>query len=272
MKAFSINESIGIGWSKVKQHLGLVIATALVYFIASFIPQILQNILVATFSQSQSQNSMGLMVIAFIIAFSGIILSLVLSIGYIRFSLNVVDGKKANVADLFSTNPKEILRYFLASLLAVVFIVVVFLISFVPGFVAMQLLQLEEIGILLFLVGILPAIYFSLSIVLFSYYIVDQGLNPIDSLKKSMTAMKGNKLYYFFFVIVLGLINLLGVLALFIGLLITMPLAWIATAHAYRKLSATTAQKEPTTSNNTPQASTTTPQPPTASTASQPKK
>ena len=61
-------------------------------------------------------------------------------------------------------------------------------------------------------------------------------MGPIEALKKSSQITKGVKLDLLVFSFLLTGINILGVLAFGIGLILTIPTTIIATAFVYRKL------------------------------------
>jgi len=131
--------------------------------------------------------------------------------GVNQIALRFCDGEKGEFADLFSCFPL-FFKYLFGSILY-------------------RLIVLGGI-ILLIIPGIIWAIKFQF----FSYFIVDKGLGPIESLKRSSAITRGAKWDLFLFGLLLGLINLLGAICLFIGLFATVPTAMVAMAFVYRKL------------------------------------
>ncbi len=89
------------------------------------------------------------------------------------------------------------------------------------------------VGLILFIV---PGIILGLGLIFASYYVVDYKESPIDALKKSWALTNGHKLTIFALILILIVINVLGALALFIGLLVTMPISMFAVAHVYNVL------------------------------------
>lgn len=84
---------------------------------------------------------------------------------------------------------------------------------------------------------ILPGIYYGVQLQFYSYIIVEhKDMSPIHALKKSLAITKGHfwKLFGFFLIILS--INILGLLALGVGLLFTLPITTLAYARLYRKL------------------------------------
>lgn len=139
------------------------------------------------------------------------IAQLIISIGFIRIALRFLDNEKPVFNDLFSFPP-----YFW---------------RFLGGSILYGLIVAGGI-ILLIIPGIIWAIKFQY----FGYCIIDQNLDPVDALKKSSAITNGMKWELFGFGIVLALVNILGVLILFVGLFTTVPTTLVAYAFVYRKL------------------------------------
>jgi uncharacterized membrane protein len=87
-----------------------------------------------------------------------------------------------------------------------------------------------------FILLIIPGIFFALRLQFTCYLIVDKNLGPVEAVKTSWKITKGNAWNLFFLGILLGLINILGLLCLIVGLFVTVPLTMLATTFVYRKL------------------------------------
>ena len=90
------------------------------------------------------------------------------------------------------------------------------------------------LGLLLLIV---PGIIFGLMFMFTSFIVIDRALGPIDAMKESKRITSGYRWRLLGFILLLALINLAGVIALVVGLLITVPVTSIAFANAYRVLS-----------------------------------
>lgn len=204
MKTFSIGEALSFGWNSVKSNffffVGLQLATILIGLSFVFFPLVL----------SEDQG-----IIIILVNFIGRVVEIGLTLGMIHIVLKTVDGKKAVFSELFSQfKPGLLLWYFGAS------------IAYGIGSV---------IGIILLIVpGIIVLIRYSF----YGYALVEKGVNGLDALKISWNITKGNTIKLLLFGIVIFLVNIVGMLALVIGILVTAPLSLIATAYVYRKLSA----------------------------------
>jgi uncharacterized membrane protein len=139
------------------------------------------------------------------------VLGMVVTLGIMRMSLKFVDGGRGELINLFENIPL-IMSYLLASI--------------VVGIVAM----------LGFILLIIPGIIFSVRLQLYGWAIVDRELGPFNSISESWEITRGAfwKLIGLWFV--LAGINILGLLAIGIGLLITIPMSIVASAHVYRQL------------------------------------
>jgi uncharacterized membrane protein len=203
MSKFSLSSAVKFGWETVKSNLVFFIVLEI---IAIFVPSVV-NSLASSFSRSFPLLSFLLFVV-------GLGLRFVISLGLLKIALMFVDGKKAQLEDLFSVRqPELVLKYIGAAIIYVL---------------------LVGVG-LLFL--IIPGIYFLLSYFFYNYAVIDKGAGPIDALRISGNLTRGVKLDLLVFLIVLLAINLLGLLVFLVGVLVTLPISMLATAYVYRKLS-----------------------------------
>jgi len=133
------------------------------------------------------------------------------SLGAVTFALRAHDDiASVTLGDLW--NPQPFWRYLGAAILTWLIVTVGFLLLIVPGVIA-------ALGL-----------YFA------SYFVIDRGAGPINALKQSWHMTKGHKWQLFLFSLVLIGLNLLGLLALVIGIFVTVPITWLAVTHAYRTL------------------------------------
>jgi uncharacterized membrane protein len=117
---------------------------------------------------------------------------------------------------------------------------------YIPVLVAGLLIGLLMcLGLLCFLIpGIILGLMWSQTMLLLAEDILaveagrkdKAGLSGWDAMKRSAALMKGQKLRFFGYAIVLTIIGLAGALAVGIGLLITIPFAWLSGAAFYTRL------------------------------------
>lgn len=108
------------------------------------------------------------------------------------------------------------------------------------AFLGLQFLKTLAIGfgVLFFIV---PGIILALGLSMSSYYVIDQGMGPIDAMKASWETTTGHKGNIFVFVLLSGLIGIVGMLACCLGYFPAVAVAQLAEAVIYLRLSGTAA-------------------------------
>ncbi len=191
--------AISYGWNALKRYLGPFVLIALVIFVVQ-----------AAFSAvGLAFDNYWLRMTWNIVTW---VVGLILAMGLIRAALAVLDGREPEVGMLFKTD--RLGAYVIASILVGI---------------------LGGIGLIL---CIIPGLIVFFLFALYGYAIVDGRTNDaIDAMKMSyqlVTKHVGALLLLF---ILCFLINILGVLLCFIGLLFTYPITAVAIAYAWRKIS-----------------------------------
>lgn len=232
---FSKKEAIQFGWETTKNNLGFLVGLMFAWFLISTVFNIVSQ-------KVMEMNSLfGIIFDTIFIVLSGIV-----TMGFIKISLKFCDKEKPKFSDLFSQYHlffKFLFATFFYNLIIFVLIGVPIILSILSIFGAIYLfnktiytLIILGVSLLLITVGIILGIRFSL----YTYFIIDKKSGPIESLKKSFSITKKAVWDLFvFFLMIIG-INLLGVLFLLIGLFVTIPTTLIAQAFVYRQLLAQT--------------------------------
>lgn len=198
---FSKKEAIKFGWTTTKYNFGFLVGVSVVAFLISFLSILFEEVL-----KDKAPTASFL-----IYCIGTVILGGIVEMGFTKISLKFYDKQKVSFKDLFSCLP----------LLA----------KYLIGYIFYILVVL--FGLLLL---IIPGIIWSLKFYFFVYFIVDQGLGPIQALKSSAIITKGAKWDLFLLNILLLGIALLGLLALVVGIFVALPVIMLATAFVYRKL------------------------------------
>jgi len=203
-KEIFIKEAIEFGWITTKNNLAFFIGLLIVWKLLVWVPHIVMLIVM------DINPIMG-----WILFFADLALTLLLTMGLVKISLNFCDNKKGEFSDLLS-------QYRLLPKFLLAFILFLLIIS--VGFILL----------------IIPGIFLIIKLWFWDYFIIDKKMGPIEALKKSWNITNGHMLRLFlFFAIMIG-INILGAFALLVGLFITFPVTMVATAFVYRKLLAQT--------------------------------
>ncbi len=200
-KSFSIKEAIRFGWRTVLSNFG--------FFFPFMIILIILNAFFGVITELAEQREMLLLHLTLTII--SYVVSIFLSLGIIRITLDFYDGKTPKIEDLFSQG-----RFLWAAVLAGI----LFSLIILPGFILF----------------VIPGIYLMCRFYFYDYSIVDKGKNAIDALKDSWKVTEGKVLRIVLFLLALLGINLLGAIAFLVGLFVTVPLSILAFAHVYRNL------------------------------------
>ncbi len=201
-KEFRIKEAINFGFGKTKQNFWVLAAVTATIIIVEWAPGFIDS------ATNQPQNSILSAIMG--IVFFG--LRLILDLGIIGIVLNILDGKKTKYVDLFSKY-----EFFVNYLIGTVLYALMMFLGFV----------------LLIVPGIIVAVRFPF----FGYFIVEKKMGPIEALKSSWEATKGNSVKLYLFGFLNAIINIGGLLALVVGILIAFPTTQIAQGYVYKKLS-----------------------------------
>jgi uncharacterized membrane protein len=193
---FSIKESLKSGWQKSKEHMELVLFATLLVLAVGSLTG------GAGDHKGFSVSLLGILAVIF---------SIIIRIGYIKIFLRIHDGQTPKFVEIFEEY-RTFWRFLGTSILTC----------------------LAVLGglILLIIPGIFWAVRFSLSPLI----IVDGKMGPVVAMKESYHITKGHFWKLLGFWIVVGLVNLLGLICLGVGLIVTVPVTTLASVYAYRSL------------------------------------
>lgn len=205
MDAFSIKESVRFGWETFKKRpwffVGVSVLVAVIYAAISFVTGIVDGV----FSGAPNQPT----VVGFVVNW---VLGTIVGMGITALFLKAYDAPDTvEMSALW--HPQPFLKYLAATILISLAIILGFILLIVPG--------------------IILALMFMFA----TYIVIDRGQGPIEAMKESKRIVSGHKWHLLGLVLVLAGINILGALALLVGLLISIPVSSLAFVHAYRVLS-----------------------------------
>lgn len=195
----SFKEIIKESWIIVKKNYGLLLGT----FALAFVVQIVLNIL-----QKYGPTNF---VFTLLLLIASVFLQTVVAIGMTMIGLKLTRGQSAQVSDVYS-HTEPFLRYFLTSVVR----------------------SLIILGGLILL--IIPGIVWGIKYVFSLIAVVDKDIKMKDALKLSAAMTKGNKWKLFGMGFGFLGFNILGALALGVGLLVTIPISFISGFVIYEKL------------------------------------
>ncbi|BDZ43202.1 hypothetical protein GCM10025865_25010 [Paraoerskovia sediminicola] len=210
---FRVGDAIGYAWQKFTSNwsswvlMGLVLlAVNVVFSLATGGFQQFQDALSGDASAMPSVGVGG-----YLVQVLGVVVSYVVTAFYTRGALDETRGAKPRLGDFFRiTNVGNVI---LAAFLVGVATGVGILLCVIPGLI----------------VAVLTVFVYQLTL--------DREVNAIDAIKGSFDLVKGNVGTVVLLMLALVGINLVGALLCGVGLLVTIPMSYIATTYAYRMLS-----------------------------------
>lgn len=199
MNTFSIESSIKFGWETFKKRPWFLIGAAAIILVVSSLS--------SSLSQNMHQN--GLMsLIGFLLSLG---ISTLIDMGMTSLTLKAHDNVEAvKYEDLWY--PKPFWKYLGASILTGLIVACGFVLLIVPG------------------------IIFALMFFFVKFIVIERELMPVEALKESARITKGHKVSLLGLLLFAIVINVVGALCLFVGLLVSIPVTALSIAHAYRSL------------------------------------
>lgn len=197
MNTFSIQEVLTFGWETFKKDPWFYVGVTAALTLFSMIVNALTG-------GGHGLGSLLGLVVSFLA-------SAVVSIAYARLALTAETGTHAGWGELWA--PEHFLNMLGASIIQSVVIMFGFILLIVPGVVAALILLFVQ------------------------FSVVDKKMNPIEAVKNSYYLTKGHLFELFLLALTLIILNFVGLIALVVGLFVTVPVTVIATARVYRILS-----------------------------------
>jgi uncharacterized membrane protein len=201
---FSAGAAIRYGWETFKRRPWFFAGTALLILVLSGLVDSLTGRVDALVTGSPEHPSgLGLVI--------NLAFGTLLSMGATAFYIAAHDNPDAAEVSML-WHPQPFWKYLGLSILLAIVIGVGLALLIVPG-------------IILFLMFMFSTII-----------VIERGLGPIDAMSESRRLTRGHKWQLLGFVGLIFLINLLGLLALIVGVLVSIPVSALAFVHAYRAL------------------------------------
>ena len=197
---FSISEALRFGWERTKGNLKPLLTLGLIVFFLG----VLRRLLLVRGSETGLR---WLMVLAVELVQFGV------SLAYIRTAIRIHDGKPVDLS-----RPADQLADFFPYLLTSIVYSIVLAIGLV----------------LLFVPGVFWALTFGFATLL----VVDKRLDTLAAFQESRRLTRGVKGPLFGFGLAMIGVNLIGLIALGVGMLFTIPVSLIAGVHVLRTLQA----------------------------------
>lgn len=204
-KKFTISEALRFGWKTTLKNIRILVPVQLIVAFFYFLPNVAEYII--------GNEPTNITLSSAVFNTVSWILQIIVGMGFTKMCLKIHDGDAVTYTDLISCT-HLFFKYFVASILYGLVCLAGFVLLIVPGFI------------------------WGIKFWFFTYAIVDQEMGPIRALKESSLITEGVKKELFVFSLAILGINILGILALFVGLLVAVPTSILATTYIYRRLTA----------------------------------
>lgn len=200
---FAMGDALSYGWNAYWKNIGpmLVIAVVVVLIQIAF---------------SAVASSIDATVPRVLVQIIGNLVGLLITLGWLRVALGITNGVKPELADVFKAQGYGV--FLLASILFYIGVV---------------------IGLILL---IIPGIIFIATFGFYGFVIAErgEGVAVLESLQRSAELTRGHRWTLFGMAIVLFLVNIVGLIACFVGVVFTLGITLITWAYLYRALNGQT--------------------------------
>jgi uncharacterized membrane protein len=203
MKTFAIKEALGAGWKAFTANLSVFVAFGVMMLAIWFVEQV--GISIAGISGPMKPVILALVTVATRVA------QIWLQLALFRMALKLADGQTISTDD-FLRPSGDFLGFLLASVLY--------------GLVV-------SAGMILLVV---PGIIWAVRYGAFGFVVADEHTDPVAALKRSAVLTEGVRWELFVFGLAIIGVNIVGAMALGVGLMATIPVTAVATARIYRQL------------------------------------
>lgn len=208
----SIKECLRFGWTTFKKRPWILIGALALGIIVEGITSVLE------------ENTSPHGVVGVLVLLLSLLISMLYALGQTHFYLRAHDSvEEVRFKDLW--HPKPFLHFLSTSILLWLFIGLPYL--------ALVFLNVPEVVLVLL---IIPALIVSLVFGFAFYLVVDRDLHALEALKESARLTHGHRKELFLLLLAVIGLNIVGLVALIIGLFVTIPVTVLAMIHAYRVL------------------------------------
>jgi len=198
---FSIKDALNYGWTSFKTHVPFFLGFIVIMAVITIAPDRLTEIM---FEPRTAPFVIGKLLVRLL----GLLLGMVAT----RLSLDIHDKGKPDYARLSDLLP--LILYYLGG-------------KILYGLIVM-------VGLVLLIV---PGCIWAYMFLYVGFLTIDKGLSPVAALQESRAMTHGYKLDLFLFSLAIALLNIVGMICLLVGLLVTIPVTLMASVYVYRKLS-----------------------------------
>jgi uncharacterized membrane protein len=211
-----IEKSVRFGWDTFKKNVEFILAVEVAALFAEGVVKI---------GSALMENIGGFHEWAMSIAY--FVVTMIIHLGAVKIALKYKDGERAEFANMFDA------------------------FGILPAFMAAAVLTWLAVSIG-FAFLIVPGVVVAVRFWFCGFLVVDEELGPIEAIQRSVAITRGLGFDLFLFAMLLIGINLLGFLALGLGLFVSIPVTILAAAYVYRHLNPRPALESPRSDSSQP--------------------
>ncbi len=223
-KTFSVAETFSFGWNKTFQNIKFYIVSLIVVGIVYFVLEYLVK------------NTGFLGIVFYIIL---LIFGFIFGYLFILTALKVYNNEKLELSKISSYMKFTNLfwNYVGGSILIGIGFMIAYLL--ILGSFALTVHFRSIISLLFIVIAIVLSVFlviYAIALSFWSYILIDQNKQIIESMKESYHITKGKKWKIFGILLLLAILNVVGAVLLFVGLLVTIPMTILSFVFLYKKL------------------------------------
>lgn len=228
---FSFGLMLSTGWQLFKKHWRFILAGAVATVFVYIILQVLQ-VVADMFSLFE-----------FVMVLISFLVGIIMTLGWSQVFLGLV-YERTVTWDTFKSKPEVWLRYIKTYLWFIGYTFVFSLLTILPGVILgivgffTGIYWLLVIGVVLLSIALVfTVIYFSIKYQFLNLAVIEYPeLSSRNIFRKTGSITKGHLIQLFLFGVIIGLVNLLGLIVFFVGLFITVPVTKLAQVKMYTHL------------------------------------
>lgn len=238
------DECLNKAWDCFKANWGMCVVTTLVFFVISAVVQFPMQFaegVLRRFSGHGHADQVWLLVAGagvFLFFYAlATALSSILGGGFMYFFIETLRTKKANIDNLFAGFRRSAwLQLLFAMLVWLVAIFAIALVVVTPGIYLAATMKSSAPALVAAAVMAVPVIYLSVGIGFAFPLIIDKKLGFKAALLTSLKTVHRQWFRAFGLLVLVALVGAVGVLACCVGMLATLPIAYLIWAQGYRQL------------------------------------
>lgn len=238
------DECLNEAWESFKRNWGICVVATLVFFAISIVVQIPMQFAQSLFEHFTGKGSAaqpllmvgaGVVFLFFYLVATGV--SSILSAGFMYFFIGALRTGKANIDNLFAGFRASVwVQILLAAVVWFVAVVVIVAAVLAPGIILTATTKSQVPVIVSAVLLVIPVIYLCVGIGFVFPLIVDRKIGFWEAIITSFKTVHHQWFQALGLLIFVGLVAMVGFFACCVGLLATVPLAYLIWGQGYRQL------------------------------------